>query len=205
MTCWPSDCTTCSNFCSTARRTVGLRGRKMMPLPYSPAGGQRDASLAADLLVEGVRHLDQHARAVAGVDLAAAGATMVEVLQYLDRLLEDPVRLVPLDVDHEADAAGVVLEPRVIQSLLAGTGGRAAVTAAHRAGLRVGPECVARRHNGAPAPVSRTPVRHATGSWKRSPYDMRTCRRQCSAAIERDGRWAGSGRLGGRPGGPARP
>ncbi len=39
MTCWPSDCTTCSNFCSTARRTVGLRGRKMMPLPYSPAAG----------------------------------------------------------------------------------------------------------------------------------------------------------------------
>ena len=40
ITCWPSDCTTCSNFCSMSRRTVGLRGRKMMPLPYSPAGGR---------------------------------------------------------------------------------------------------------------------------------------------------------------------
>ena len=39
ITCWPSDCTTCSNFCSTWRRTEGLRGRKMMPLPYSPAAG----------------------------------------------------------------------------------------------------------------------------------------------------------------------
>ncbi len=38
-TAMPSDCTTCSNFCSTWRRTVGLRGRKMMPLPYWPGAG----------------------------------------------------------------------------------------------------------------------------------------------------------------------
>ncbi len=103
-----------------------------MPLPYSPARGQRDARLAAHLLVERVGHLQQHAGAVAGVDLAAAGAAVVEVLQDLDGLLEDPVGLVPLDVDDEADAAGVVLELRVVQPLLAGAGGGGAMRGAHR-------------------------------------------------------------------------
>ena len=93
-----------------------------MPPPYSPAAGSGMRALLAHLLVEGVRHLEQHAGAVAGVDLAAAGATVVEVLQDLDGLLEDAVGLAPLDVDHEADAAGVVLELRVVEPLLGGAG-----------------------------------------------------------------------------------
>jgi hypothetical protein len=83
-------------------------------------GGQRDARLLADLLEEGVRHLQQHAGAVAGVGLGAGCAAVVQVLQDLDRLLQDLVRLAALDVDHEADAAGVVLEPRVVEALLRG-------------------------------------------------------------------------------------
>jgi hypothetical protein len=82
-----------------------------------PRARQRDAGLAAHLVVEGVRHLDQDAGAVARVDLRAAGAAVVEVLEHLDRLLDDAVRLVPLDVDHEPLAAGVVLVARVIQPL----------------------------------------------------------------------------------------
>jgi len=81
---------------------------------------QVDAGLLAHLFVEGVRHLDEHAGAVAGVDFAATGPAVVQVLQHLDRLLEDAVRFVALDVHHEADAAGVVLEPRVVQTLLLG-------------------------------------------------------------------------------------
>jgi len=38
-----------------------------------------------------VRHLEQDAGAVAGVGLTAAGAAMVEVLQHLNRLLQDLV------------------------------------------------------------------------------------------------------------------
>ena len=129
----PSDCTTCSNFCSTWRRTVGLRGRKMMPLPYWPGRGQRDARLAAHLLVERVRHLQQHAGAVAGVDLAAAGAAVVQVLQHLDRLLEHAVRLATLDVDDEPHAAGVVLVARVVETL---PGGRARAARAGPRGRR---------------------------------------------------------------------
>ena len=73
-----------------------------------------------DLLEEGVRHLDEHAGAVAGVGLAAAGAAMIEVAQHLDGLLQDAVRLAALDVDDEADAAGLVLEPRIVEPLFVG-------------------------------------------------------------------------------------
>ena len=65
-----------------------------------------------------MRHLHEHAGAVAGVDLAAAGAAMIEVLEDLDALLDDGVRFAALDVHDEADAAGVMLELRVIEALL---------------------------------------------------------------------------------------
>ncbi len=47
--------------------------------------------LFAGLLQELVGHLQQNARAVPGVDLAATGATVIEIAQHLDRLLEDLV------------------------------------------------------------------------------------------------------------------
>ena len=78
---------------------------------------QLDARLPAHLFVEGVRHLDQDAGAVARVDLGAAGAAVVQVLEHLDRLLDDPVRLLALDVDHESLATGVVLVARVVEPL----------------------------------------------------------------------------------------
>ena len=78
---------------------------------------QRKARLAAHFLVEGVRHLDQHAGAIAGVGFRTAGAAMIEILQDLQRLLQDPMRPAALDVDDETDAAGIVLEARVVESL----------------------------------------------------------------------------------------
>ena len=45
---------------------------------------------------------------------------MVQVLQYLDRLLQHAVRLVTLDVDDEPLAAGVVLVARVVETLPGG-------------------------------------------------------------------------------------
>ena len=64
-----------------------------MPLPYWPGSGSVMRALLGHLLEERVRHLHQHAGAVAGVDLAAAGAAMIEVLQDLDALLEDRVAI----------------------------------------------------------------------------------------------------------------
>ena len=88
--------------------------------PYSPGSGRLMRAFLTTFLEEGVRHLHQHAGAVAGVDLAAAGAAMIEVLEDLDALLDDRVRLVALDVHDEADAASVMLELRVIEALLSG-------------------------------------------------------------------------------------
>ncbi len=82
--------------------------------------GQRDACLAAHLFVEGMRHLQQHAGTVTGIDFAAARAAVVQVLQYLDRLLEDAMRLVAIEVDDEPLAARVMLVARVVEALPAG-------------------------------------------------------------------------------------
>ena len=118
---WPSACTTRANTSSILRRCVALRGMKMLPAAYMAGLGQVDARVfLGHLLEEGVRHLHEHAGAVAGVDLAAAGAAMIEVLEDLDALLDDGVRFASLDVHDEADATGVMLELRVIEALLRG-------------------------------------------------------------------------------------
>ena len=50
--------------------------------PVVTGGGQGDAEPAALAREEGVRHLDEDARAVPGVDLAAAGSAVQEVLEH---------------------------------------------------------------------------------------------------------------------------
>jgi hypothetical protein len=56
-------------------------------------------------------------RAVAHQRIGADGAPVVEVLENLQALLDDFVTLVTLDMGDEADAAGVMLILRVIQTL----------------------------------------------------------------------------------------
>ncbi len=98
--------------------------RRIARQEYEPArilAGPREreqAVLPGDVLEIGVRHLDEDAGAVAGIRLAAARAPMIEVAQHLDGLLQDAMRLAALDVDDEAHAAGLVLEPRVVEPLL---------------------------------------------------------------------------------------
>ena len=78
---------------------------------------QREAERRAHLAQEFVGHLQQDAGAVAGVRLAPAGAPVQEVDQDLERLAHDGVRLSSLDVDDEADAAGVVLVAGIVETL----------------------------------------------------------------------------------------
>ena len=89
-----------------------------MPTPYSPGAGRLKPELRRHFLEKLVRRLHEDARAVAGVGLAAARAAMVEVQQHLQRLLDNGVRLFALHVDDKADAAGVVLELRIVKPLL---------------------------------------------------------------------------------------
>src|SRR5262249_14977793 len=67
-----------------------------------------------------VRRLDEDAGAVAGVLLAAAGAAVLQVVEDGQGPAHDGVRPAPLQVDDEADAAGVVLVGRVVEPLPAG-------------------------------------------------------------------------------------
>jgi len=62
-----------------------------------------------------VGDLDQDARAVAHQGIGTHGTAVVQVLQDLQTLLNDGVRLLALDVGHEAHAAGVVLIGWVVQ------------------------------------------------------------------------------------------
>jgi hypothetical protein len=66
------------------------------------------------LLQEFVGGLEEDARAVAGVGFAAAGAAVVQRVEHHQRVADDRVGLVPLHVDEEAHAAGVVLVTRVV-------------------------------------------------------------------------------------------
>ena len=106
-----------ANVFSHSARSAGSRGRNTMPTPYSPGPGREIRSPAATSWQEGVRHLEEDAGAVAGVDLATAGAAVVEVAEGLERLLDDGVGFLALDMDDKADAAGVVLELRVVKAL----------------------------------------------------------------------------------------
>jgi hypothetical protein len=80
-------------------------------------GGEIDARGFRHLGKELVRHLDENARAVAGVDLGTRGAAVVEVAQHLERVRHDLVGLATVHIDHEAHAARLVLEPRIVEAL----------------------------------------------------------------------------------------
>ncbi len=96
-----------------------IAGEEDEPARILPGTGEREEPvLLCHVLEIGVRHLDEDARAIAGIRLAAAGAPVIEVAQHLDGLLQDAMRLAALDVDDEPHAAGLVLEPRVVEPLL---------------------------------------------------------------------------------------
>ena len=77
----------------------------------------------AVLREEPVGQLEQDARAVASVDLAAAGASVVEVHQDGEGLLDDIMRTLALHLANEADAAGVMLKLGVVKTLFFGKSG----------------------------------------------------------------------------------
>jgi hypothetical protein len=78
-----------------------------------PFGREREGCHLAE---ESIRNLEQDACAVPRVGLAAARAAVPQVHQHLQRLLHDRVGTAPLDVHDEADSAGVVLVPGIIEA-----------------------------------------------------------------------------------------
>jgi len=93
-----------------------------------------------------VRQLDEDAGAVTGVDLRSGGAAVVEVAQHLQAVRDHLVRLAAVHIDDEADAAGLVFEPRIVEALFGrqtwstarqGTGWRLIAGGGSRVGLRM--------------------------------------------------------------------
>ena len=66
-----------------------------------------------------MRGLEEDAGAVAGIVFAAAGATVVEVDEDLERLTDDVMRFAALNVNQETNAAGVMFELWVVEALFA--------------------------------------------------------------------------------------
>ena len=75
-----------------------------------------DVARLAFATEERIRQLNQDAGAVARQRIAAAGAAMHEVQKDIDSLFDDVVRRSAGDVGDEADATGVVLVARVVES-----------------------------------------------------------------------------------------
>ncbi len=93
--------------------------------PHAVGARLRQLHLQARHLLpeEGVRNLDQHAGAVAVQGIGSGRAAVREVVEDREAVLDDVVRLAPLDVRDEAHAARVVLVARVVESLLQGRAG----------------------------------------------------------------------------------
>ena len=87
---------------------------------------QLEAELGGLLGEELVRDLHQDAGAVAHARVGADRAAMLEIAEDAQAVLDDLVRLAALDVGDEADAAGVLVERRIVQAMRrrrAGIGG----------------------------------------------------------------------------------
>ena len=81
---------------------------------------QDDALRREFFAIESIRNLDQDAGAIAAQGIGPHGAAMVEVLQDQQRLLDECVTRLALDVRDESHAAGVVLPAGVVQTELSG-------------------------------------------------------------------------------------
>ena len=82
---------------------------------------QLEADLRGLAREEGVRDLHQDAGAVAGARIGADRAAMLEIAENADRVGDDLMRLLALDVGDEADAAGILFEAEIVEAF----GGRA--------------------------------------------------------------------------------
>jgi hypothetical protein len=81
------------------------------------SASQRYALLRHLLAEEAVRDLDENACAIAHQRVGTDSTAMSQVLEDEQPVLDDLVRLLPLHMRNEADAAGIVLVARVVKAL----------------------------------------------------------------------------------------
>jgi hypothetical protein len=64
-----------------------------------------------------VRHLHENARAVAHARIGADRAAMLEIAENAQAVFDELMRLAALDVGDETDAAGILVECRIVKTL----------------------------------------------------------------------------------------
>ena len=67
-----------------------------------------------------MRDLDHDARAVTALMIGAFTAAVFQVFQDIQSIRDDVIRPLSLDIDDEADAAGIMFVGRIIQALRCG-------------------------------------------------------------------------------------
>src|SRR5207249_10049314 len=95
----------------------GVRREEDHADPVLAGVGQLHAGVGARAREELVGHLEQDARPVARAGVAALGAAVKEVVEDLEPLADDVVRLDALDMGDEADPATVLFEGRIVEAL----------------------------------------------------------------------------------------
>ena len=114
---WPSSAITSSTIFSIAARIAASCGMKIAPTAYCAGRGQGEAEpRRLPSAKKACGNLHQHAGAVAHQRVGADRAAVRQVLDDLETVLDDPVRLPVVQVDDEADAARVALVARVEQA-----------------------------------------------------------------------------------------
>jgi len=94
----------------------GILGEEDQPGRVGTDPGQAKARLVGDLAHERVGHLHEDARAVAALGIRAGSAAMGEALENVDPVTDDLVAG-PVEIGHEADPAGIVLQQRIVEAL----------------------------------------------------------------------------------------
>ncbi len=95
-----------------------LYRQKNHPDAILALGRQRETQLGAFAREKLVWNLDQDASAVAGLRIATASAAVREVDEDLQALGDDVVRLGALDINDEANTAGIVFVSWIVETLL---------------------------------------------------------------------------------------
>ena len=116
------------DFFKSLLRGLGLgflgRGENHTRAVFSKLG-KRDALLGTGAAEEFVGHLCEDAGSVAGVVLGTNRAAVVEIQQNGQRVADDRVRFSAMDINDEANAAGVMLKCRIVEALLGWRAGEA--------------------------------------------------------------------------------
>ena len=95
---------------------LGVRGQKDHADSVFARRGQGYVQLGALLRQEVVGYLNQHACAVSGSRVAAAGAPVRQVDQDLQTVLQNVVRLLAVNVGGQAHSTSVSLKPGIVQT-----------------------------------------------------------------------------------------